>query len=357
MKFTFVITAALALLASAVTADVIVTKDGSTINGKIIEIDDGKLKIKTEFVGELLIDKTQIVSIKTEEPIYLMLEDGTTYVGSVSGDTSSGLAIDSKNGALSADFADVTEVWQPGTKSPSDMRAAAELESLQRKWSYEASFDLAGKSGNKDSTYLGTSLRATLKGKEDTLRFFARANFEDTDGVKSADDARAGVSYANNFADDYNWYVRSEFGYDAIKDIEQFFTAAAGFGYTFYDDDTRFLGVRAGLGYLYESYDDVLQNGVYVPREETSAASLDFGAEHRQDYKWGSWNTYATYTPTIEDFGNFRFILDSSVDLPLKIEKWSLRAGVNFNYDSEAAESDLKELDTTYYLRMVLKWL
>lgn len=349
MKSTFAITTALSIFASAVTADVIVTKDGSTINGTILELDGGTLIFDTAFAGELEIDQADIVSVKTDDPIYLMLEDGTTYMGTVSGDVSS-LAVDSSNGQITADFSRVKETWQTGEKSPSAIRA-------ERKWTYEAAFDLAGKSGNKDSTYFGTSFRATLKGEDDTLRFSARANFEDTDGVKSADDARAGVSYAHNFSEDFNWYVRTAFGYDAIKEIEQYFTVAAGLGYTFFDEEKRFLGARAGVGYLYESYDDIMVNGMLVPREETNAASLDFGAEHRQDFKWGTWNTYALYTPTIEDFGNYRFNIDSSIDLPLKTEKWSIRAGINFDYDSEASESDLQELDTTYYLRMVLKWL
>lgn len=362
MKFILALSTAAALLVSAVSADVIVTKGGSTINGKILGIDGGKIKVATDFAGEITVDQAQVASLNTDEPIYVTLEDGSTYLGPVSGDAS-GLSISSDNGQATTTVTKVTESWKPGEKSPTEQRNAARLKDLQRKWAYEAAFDLTGKSGNKSSTGLGTSFRATLDGEADTLSFFARANFEDADGVKSADDARGGVDYANKFSDKYNWYVRSEFGYDAIKDIEQLFTVAAGFGRVLSDTETRKMNIRAGVGYLYEAYDDITvldTNGDFLkfePRSATSSASLDVGFSHKETLKWGTWVNRATFTPTIDDFGNFRLVHDTSLELPLKSEGWSIRTGINFNYDSEAELSNKEELDTTYYVRMVLKWL
>ncbi len=346
MKFILALSTAAALLVSAVSADVIVTKGGSTINGKILGIDGGKIKVATDFAGEITVDQAQVASLNTDEPIYLTLEDGSTYLGPVSGDAS-GLSISSDNGQASTTVAKVTESWKPGEKSPTELRNAAEIKKLQRKWAYEAAFDLTGKSGNKSSTGMGTQFRATLAGKEDTLAFFASADFQEVDGDKSADDARGGVDYSNNFGKNYNWYVRSEFGYDAIKDIDQLFTVSGGFGYVFTDNETRKLSVRGGLGYLSENYGS---------KEDTSAASLDLGLSHKETLKWGTWVNRATFTPTVEDFGNFRFLYDTSLELPLKSDGWSIRTGLNFDYNSEVVGNE-KELDTTYYVRMVLKWL
>jgi len=352
MKITALIIATLTLLAGLAHPDSVVTKDGSTINGKIVGIDKGKLTIETDFAGTVTIDQEKVATISTDEAIFVTVESGSTYQGIISTGASA-LTVDSSAGEASVDIAEVTESWLPGATSPSDQRAAAELKKLERKWAYEAAFDLSGKSGNSDSTTFGTSFRGTLKGPDDTLSFFAKANFEESEGVKSADDARGGVSYANKFSSRYNWYVRTEFGYDTIKEIDLLFTGAAGFGYIFADTETTSLVVRGGLGYLFEAYED----DPIAPREDLSSASLDFGLDHSEQYSWGTWVNRATYTPTLDDFGNFRLTYDSSVDLPLKADQWSVRAGVNFNYDSEADVSDLDELDTTYYIRMVLKWL
>ena len=52
--------AALALFEVSLIGDVIVTKSGSTIVGKIQENDGGKIKISTDFVGDIADDQTQV---------------------------------------------------------------------------------------------------------------------------------------------------------------------------------------------------------------------------------------------------------------------------------------------------------
>lgn len=52
--------AALALFEVSSIGDVIATKSGSTIVGKIQEIDGGKIKISTDFVGDIVVDQTQV---------------------------------------------------------------------------------------------------------------------------------------------------------------------------------------------------------------------------------------------------------------------------------------------------------
>ncbi|MBC2606483.1 DUF481 domain-containing protein [Pelagicoccus albus] len=363
MKLTKAISlTALAFLVSAASADVIYTVGGSTINGKVLGIDGGKITISTDFAGKIQIEQDKVASMSTDDPLYLSLEDGSTYLGPVTG-SEEGLVVDSEAGEMNTTVAKISESWQPGEKSPSALRQEAKYSNFERKWAYEAAFDLTGKSGNSDSNGMAASFRATLDGEADTLAFYAKANFEDADGVKSADDANGGVDYSNKFTENYNWYVRSEFGYDAIKEIEQYFTVAAGFGRILSDTETRKMSLRGGLGYIFESYDDlpVLNDAGeitgYTPRSSTSSASLDLGFTHKETLKWGTWVNRTTFTPTIDDFSNFRAVHDTSLDLPLKAEGWSLRTGVNFKYDSEADVSNLEELDTTYYIRMVLKWL
>lgn len=339
MKLIQVLSAVAALLVSAASADVIVTTGGSTINGKVLGIDGGKITVETDFAGKITIDQKMVLSINTDQNVSLSLADGTVVEGPISGQDGS-LVVAGANGTISSTVGAIDEVWMPGKRSPSEIAA-------ERKWLYEAAFDLTGKSGNRDSTGLGTNFRATLAGPQDTLAFFARVNFQEVDGEKSADEARGGVDYSNKFGGHYNWYVRTEFGYDAIKEIDQLFNVSAGFGYTFFDTDTRKLNLRAGLGYLSEVYGD--------GRDDVSGASFDLGLAHQETLKWGTWVNRATYTPTLDDFGNFRLLYDSSLTLPLKAEGWSIRTGVNFDYNSEVVPGD-KELDTTYYIRMLLKW-
>ncbi|MDQ8187643.1 DUF481 domain-containing protein [Pelagicoccus sp. SDUM812002] len=342
MKLFPVLSVVAALLASTATADTIVTTGGSTINGKILGIDGGKISVKTDFAGKIIIDQKRVESITTDDEVSLSLEDGTVVQGPVSGQDGT-ILVQGANGNITSTISAIDETWMPGQKSPTEIAA-------ERKWAYEAAFDLTGKNGNRSSTGLGSRFRATLDGEQDTLAFFARVNYQEVDDEKSADEARGGVDYSNKFGKHYNWYVRTEFGYDAIKEIDQFFTVSAGFGYVFTDTDTRKLSIRAGLGYLSENY------GEDTTLMDVGAASFDLGLSHKETFEFGTWTNRATYTPTLEDFGNFRLIYDTSFDFPLKSDAWSVRTGVNFDYNSEVEIGD-EELDTTYYIRMVLKWL
>ncbi|MDQ8203445.1 DUF481 domain-containing protein [Pelagicoccus sp. SDUM812003] len=359
MKLTHVIISGAALLSCIAEADVVVTKNGSSINGTIEGIDGGKITMVTDFAGEIVIDQSQVESISTDEPVYMTLENGTTVLGPVSG-AAGDLTVASDTGTVSTNVASVTESWLPGADSPTQVRQQKALADLDRKWAYEAAFDLTGKSGNKTSTGLATALLATLEGKHDKLELSGSILYTETDDEKSADQAFGGIDYSNKFRPHVNWYVRTAFGYDAIKDIEQYFNVSGGFGYTFFDTETRYLNTRAGIGYLYESYDDIVISEdplVTELRPADSSASLDFGLRHKEIFKWGVLNNRLVYTPTLDDFGNFRLVQDSNIELPLKSQDWSVRIGLMNRYDSEADESDKEELDTTYYVRMVLKWL
>jgi len=340
------------VLAAASYGDVIVTKSGSTIVGKINEIDGGKIKVTTDFAGDIVVDQAQVEQLTTDNPVFVSVEGGSSYSGVVTGGADGDLKIQTEDGELVTSIDEVEESWQPGAKSPSQVRQDAAMAELRRKWAYEAALDLTGKSGNSSSTGFGMSFRATLDGPDDRLVFYSRANFEETDGTKSADDARAGVDYSNQINDKWNWYISSEFGRDVIKDTDLFVTTAGGFGYTLTDTESRFLNIRGGVGYRFENYSEFS-----VPvREDLSAASMDFGLEHKETLKWGRLVNRIKFTPTIEDFGSFRLYQDTSLDLPLKAEQYSIRLGFANDYDSDADLSGKEELDTTYYIRLVLNW-
>lgn len=52
--------AALVLFEASSIGDVIVTKSGATIVGKIQEINSGEIKISTDFTGGIAVDQTQV---------------------------------------------------------------------------------------------------------------------------------------------------------------------------------------------------------------------------------------------------------------------------------------------------------
>ncbi|MGY8693659.1 MAG: hypothetical protein ACKVGW_05615, partial [Verrucomicrobiia bacterium] len=96
MKSLIAITAAFLLAVAASFADVIVTKSGSTINGKIQGIAAGKIKIVTDFAGEIEIDQAQVESMSTDEPIFVAFESGASYEGTLKGTGNKAIKVNTK---------------------------------------------------------------------------------------------------------------------------------------------------------------------------------------------------------------------------------------------------------------------
>src|SRR5438132_221256 len=72
------------LLAVAARADQVVLKNGDTITGSIVTKDGGKLTIKSEFLGEVSMPWTAVRSLRSDEPLTIVLPGGETVAGKVS---------------------------------------------------------------------------------------------------------------------------------------------------------------------------------------------------------------------------------------------------------------------------------
>jgi len=335
--------AAALLSAGALAADTIQTKDGSTITGKITKVDGGVIEIDTAFAGTLKIKQSSVASFSTEAPVTVRFKDGNTVIGTVSG-TAGEVKVTGGSVAATGSVENVTDAWLPGQDSP-ETRA---LKAGARKWRYEASADVLGKSGNSDSFASAFGFKATLAGPQDKLEFYANYARSEQDGTATADQSRGGIDYQSNFSGKYSWYVREEIGTDKIQGLDFYSNTAAGLGFDAKKTDRQVLTVRAGLAYRYESYSNGTSTTIDAP-------ALDLALIH--DYTGATWKmgNKLTVLPTFEDFSVFRALHDSFVETPLAAGPWKLRVGIANDYNSEPLPGK-KKLDTTYYTKFVLGW-
>ena len=231
--------------------------------------------------------------------------------------------------------------WSAGDKDP-------QLVAQEPHWSYEATADIAGKTGNSEQLGTSAAFRAVRKHLRDTLQFYTGYDRQVTDGVKSADQFKAGLDYQNNFAGRNSWYVRDEGGFDRVKDVELYNVAAAGFGYDFIKAPKHALTGRAGLSFRYEGY----ANPATV---DVKSLGLDIGLNHELEMKNSKLVNRLSYVPSFEDFSNYRFVHESFYEIPLTNPAWKLRMGVNNDYNSRPG-AGIQKLDTTYFTRLVLLW-
>ena len=65
-------------------ADEVWLKNGDRLTGKVMSLDGGTLVFKTSYAGDLSIQWGEVVNLKTDEPIKVVLGDETTAQGTVS---------------------------------------------------------------------------------------------------------------------------------------------------------------------------------------------------------------------------------------------------------------------------------
>jgi putative salt-induced outer membrane protein YdiY len=331
----------LALLASIrVLADVVETKNGARIVGKVAKIESGNVIVETDFAGKLTIKQSEVTGITTDAPVTVRLQDGTRMAGRVSSANGS-VQVAGTAATITTTVDKVAASWDVGGTDP-------DIVALERHWKYEASADVTGKTGNKEQLGTSAALRATLKTAQDTLQFYSAYDREVSDGAKSADQFKAGVDYQDNFAGKLSWYVRDEGGFDRVKDIRLYNVAGAGFGYDFLKEPKHTLTGRAGLSYRYEAY-----NNPATPT--VSSAGLDLGLNHEWELANSKIVNRISYVPLFDDFSNFRLNHESFYEVPLTAPAWKLRLGVSNDYNSKPGKG-VEKLDTTYFTRLVLDW-
>jgi putative salt-induced outer membrane protein YdiY len=322
-------------------ADRVRTVDGAELTGTITLIDKGVIHLDTSYAGTLKIKQDQVASFESDEPRVVRLASGTVMAGPISSDGQGKIRIQSEDGVLETNTAKVSTAWSPGSEDPEIVRN-------RRAWRYQASVDLTGRSGNTDRFALGTHLQAELKGPDDTLAFFFTYEQAEEDETKTEDRVAGGASYESFFSPILGWYVRTELEADRIDRIGLRSTNAGGLSYRLINKENQSLVARSGLGYRYTSFTDNV--------EDESSATLDFGLAHSFRYKdIFRMKNDLTYVPAIDDFGNYRVVHDSGIEVPVgSSENWKLRFGIRNEYLSDTTAEE--KLDTSYYTRMIYSW-
>ncbi len=332
------IAALLAIGLPGLSADTVVTRDGSRLVGRITRIDAGKVYITTRFAGDLTVNQAEVVAISTTTPVSVRLTTGTRIDGVLS--TRNGaLHISGADGAITTTVARVADSWPAGAADPA-------VTALERHWKYEATMDVEGTSGNKSQLGTAFGFGADLAGPDDDLSLYSHYNRQVSDGTKSADQFKSGIDYTSNFGNGASWFVRDEAGFDRIMDITFFETAAAGFGYDMLKTSHETLTGRIGLAYRYDGYSVATQPTV-------SSAAADFEINHDLKMPHFELVNKVTLIPALSQFSNYNAAQDSYFQFPLNDPAWKVRMGLANTYDS-LPPAGIKKLDTTYYTKLIL---
>ncbi len=304
------------LLLSTAWADQVLMKNGDRITGTIVSQDDKIITVKTDNFGVVTAPRDKVESLKSDQPVTVVLKDGKTLVGTVA----------PAEGRVEVTTKDTKVDLSPGDVAT--IRNADEQKAYERLlhpgffqlWRGSGSLGWAGTNGNAKTLTFTTAFNAArLTNTDKTSVYFNLIKASALVNGLSASTAQAvrgGIGYDHNvsrrlFANAFNDYE-----YDRFQDLDLRFVVGAGLGFHAVKNERSTLDLVGGAAYNRSDFrTDLTRNsaeaywGDEYAYKLTGATSLlqsfrmfndlSHGGEYRVNFdlglatkvmKWLSWN-------------------------------------------------------------------
>ena len=315
-QFLAIFAGALAV-ASVAGADTVALKNGDRLTG-MVEVSDGKdITLKTDFAGEIKIQWSAVLELKTDKPIYVVTPDKKTVSGTVTTDGSNLIVHTANNGTVPVPLAQVAVVRS------SDVETAYEKSlhpSLLEAWKGGASLGFAIARGNSETTNLTTGFTADRKTSNDEITLYESSLYSTNDlpgGGVIANSILGGAKYDRNFTKHFFVFVSADYAHDALQDLNLRQIYSGGLGVHLISTPNTTLDALAGANYTRETYG----GGTTAPSVDRNLAGLTLGENFM--HKFGKSTTFTEvfyFYPDLSDTGEYRFALDAAA--VTKINKW-----------------------------------
>lgn len=336
----FTLTALAALTAiSHVNADEILMKNGSRLVGDLISAEADKVIFDTPFAGKITIKQQNIERITTEEPVTLMMENGTIYRNKQITSTETAMLVESEDTKpvvfAAQDIKMVNpEPWKIGEGYDWTGRISLAIE-YERGNSNSDEWHLKGK-----TVWRSLIDRYTLKGDKE---------YETSKGVKKEDNWFAYGKYDRFFYPGSKHYrgVNLSFEYDEFADLDLRTIVGVHGGRDFSSNPRFTLQMELGPAWVDERF-NVAQDDDWLGIMWTATVTSDivgFGSKLYLDHD-GIFNTSDSRDTILNATVGIRFPIAGGFETALEAE---------FEYDGGAVEN-VKQLDETYTLNFGYSW-
>lgn len=293
-------------------ADLIVMKNGDRITGSIVKKSGKDLTIKTDKFGVVTTSWDDVESVKADQPVNLVLEDGRSVQGTLS--TVDGkVEVASKDATLSVAPADVTTI-----------RDAAEQQAYERLlhpgwgdlWTGTGTVGFAGTSGNAKTLTFTTGVDAArLTNTDKTSVYFniiKASALINGQSASTAQAVRGGLAYDHDVSPRLFVNVFNDYEYDRFQDLDLRIVLGGGFGFHAVKTDRSRLDLLGGAAFNRSSFS--------TP-ETRKSAELYWGDEY--SLKLSSATSLVQSFRMFNDLshtGDYRVNFDAG--LSTKISKW-----------------------------------
>lgn len=334
-RFTMVFFPMLLLVCSPVgpaRGDEVLFLNGDRLTGKIVKAAGGKLTIKTEGAGDVVIDMAKVKTFSTDSPVAVEVKEQPV----VSADVTAG--------------PDRFVQTAPAPGAPPQPVAIADISAINPAppaWTGSMALNGLATSGNSRTEQVGFRGALSKRWPDDRLTFGAEYTFGRQEDPDSGETSTT-VDYAMGLAKYDHFLTRKLYGYlatkverDGVADLDVRVAPGAGAGYQWFEGPTFNLSNETGLVWVYEKYKDSGSNSFFGPR---LAYSVDWTPiqplllYHKLEY-----------LPSFEDLGGDYLL---NMDAGARLTVWKglfAELRYEFRYDSTPA-SGRQSTDQRYIL-------
>lgn len=323
------------LLSAAAGADQVKVKNGSVLIGDIQNMTEGKLKMKTDFAGEITIPWEQVISIQTDKAVPIHIGEQGSLTG----------ILESPEPGRAEIMAASEQV--KGTIELSMITAINPPPPPPVKWSGSIVGAYSKTTGNTENTVATIMADTKRRTKNDRLGLGLLWRYkEDEEGITERN-VTFDAKYDYFFNEKLFGYGNLRLENDKFKDLRLRTSAGAGLGYQFVETDRVKFSSEGGLSYVNEDF--------YVAEDDDFVAGrLAYNLDAWIIEEWLRFVQNVSWLVNLDDTGDWLLYTDTS--LRLKISKnWSASAGLIYNYESDPPPGTEKE-DTTYLLGLAYEF-
>lgn len=267
---------------------------GEWLRGELIAMYDRSLEFDSEEFDRQTLDWEDVRLIRTANIVQVAFIDGTVAVGELRLDGDAVLVIgDDEHASTRTEILSIT----PGVQSRLDQ------------WSADIGAGFNTRSGNTSQTEANAQVSVKRRRPRDRLGLDYLGNLSETDGVTTADNQRASLSWdLFTSARFFVTPVAGEYYRDPFQNVSARWTLGSGVGYQLVDTAKVEWDVAVGLGYQRTTFEEVAAGEAEA--EETPA----FFASTRYDNEVRSW---------LDIFFDFQFFLVNAASGSYTHQLWT----------------------------------
>jgi len=201
-----------------------------------------KLVFKTDYAGEISVDWEKIVKLITEDPIKVILSDGSILEGFTGETVRNKMTLKT------------VKIEAPAQFKLAEVKAINPVDKPLVKIKMRTNLGINQERGNTDTdkAHLGGEFSA----RTEKNRFILSGELtkEKDRGATSSEDWKANGNYSHFLTEKWFLYALSLFEHDKFADLDLRSTLGGGAGYQFFESETLNLYVSAGPGYVNEDF-------------------------------------------------------------------------------------------------------